>query len=97
MSTTNGAQINIKALAEFNRSLILFASKLSDSMSQMEQSINSLEQQWKDEKFKEFKVSMSGHVKKLQPLSDELKRYKEHSEKEWIPLIEQYLKNNIGK
>jgi type II secretory pathway component PulF len=97
MSTTNGAQINIKALAEFNRSLILFASKLSDSMSQMEQSINTLEQQSKDEKFKEFKVSMSGHVKKLQPLSDELKRYKEHSEKEWIPLIEQYLKNNIGK
>ncbi len=97
MSTTNGAQINIKALAEFNRSLILFSSKLSESMSQMEQSINTLEQYWKDEKFKEFKVSMSGHVKKLQPLSDELKRYKEHSEKEWIPLIEQYLKNNIGK
>lgn len=97
MSRTNGAQINIKALAEFNRSLILFSSKLSESMSQMEQSINNLEQYWKDEKFKEFKVGMSGHVKKLQPLSDELKRYKEHSEKEWIPLIEQYLKNNIGK
>ncbi len=97
MSSTNGAQINIKALAEFNRSLIAFSSKLRESLSEMERSINTLERDWKDEKFKEFKVGLTGHVKRLQPLADELKRYKEHSEKEWIPRIEEYLKNNVGK
>jgi hypothetical protein len=97
MASTNGAQINIKALAEFNRNLNLFSLKLEDSLSQMEQSIKSLEKYWKDEKCQEFKVSISGHVKKLKPLSDELKRYKEHSEKEWIPFINKYLDNTIGK
>ena len=96
MSNTNGAQINIKALAEFNISLKSFSLKLSESLSEMERSINTLERDWKDEKFKEFKVGLTGHVKRLQPLADELKRYKEHSEKEWEPVIKAYLAELIA-
>ena len=97
MSNTNGAQINIMALAKFNVSLTAFSSKLRESLSEMERSINTLERDWKDEKFKEFKVGLTGHVKRLQPLADELKRYKEHSDKVWIPIIEEYLKSIAGQ
>ena len=76
---------------------IAFSSKLRESLSEMERSINTLERDWKDEKFKEFKVGLTGHVKRLQPLADELKRYKEHSDKEWIPRIEEYLKSIAGQ
>jgi hypothetical protein len=35
------------------------------------------------------------HFKKLEPLAEELKRCKEHSETKWIPVIEKFLANNV--
>jgi hypothetical protein len=93
MSNTNGAQINLPALIVFNKSLISFHGKLNECFIEMDQSIKRLGSEWKDDKYTEFKSEFSQHVEKLKPLADELKRYKDHSETYWIPLIEQYLKN----
>jgi hypothetical protein len=95
MSSNNGAQINIKALMEFNQTLSNFSAKLQDCFTNMDNSINRLGNDWKDDKYTEFKNEFSTHVKKLQPLSEELKRYKEHSEKHWIPVIERFLNNRV--
>ena len=97
MANTNSVQINVKALVEFNISLLAFNAKLNDSLSEIKSSITILERSWHDEKFNEFKVSFLSHAKDLEPLAHELKRYKEHSEKVWIPIITQYLKDNTEK
>jgi hypothetical protein len=95
MSNTKGAEINIRALCEFNVGLESFESKLRDSLMEMKKSISVLEKDWKDEKFTEFKVPFEGHAKKLDPLANELKRYKEYSEKEWMPIIERYFNQKM--
>jgi hypothetical protein len=95
MSSNNGAQINIKALMEFNVTLKKFSSKLKDESAKMEISLKNLGNNWKDDKYNEFVSEFSVHVKKLQPLSEELNRYREHSEKHWIPVIEKFLNNKV--
>jgi hypothetical protein len=91
MSNNPNVQINIKALVEFNKALVAFSSKLNESFSEMDQSLKRLGENWKDEKYIEFKNEFSEHVKKLKPLSDDLKRYRDHSEKHWIPIIQKFL------
>ncbi|MCE2711731.1 MAG: hypothetical protein LW688_04230 [Cryomorphaceae bacterium] len=88
-------QINIKALIEFNQSLLNFSAKLRDCESNMNNSLKRLGEDWDDDKCEEFKRDFSVHIKKLQPLAEELKRYKEHSEKHWIPVIERFLNNSV--
>jgi len=93
--SNQGAQINIKALVEFNTNLESFYRKLNECMREMEGSISRLGSEWKDDKFREFESEFSKHVKKLEPLSQALLEYKKHSEQYWIPIIEQYLKKRI--
>lgn len=90
--SNQGAQINIKALIEFNDDLALFQKKLNDCKQEMESSISRLGSEWKDDKYLEFKAEFSKHVKKLEPLSQALMSYKKHSEEYWIPIIEKILK-----
>jgi uncharacterized protein YukE len=93
MSNTNGAQINVRALVEFNKALFSFHGKLNECFSEMDRSIQRLGSDWKDDKYAEFKGEFSQHVQKLKPLADELNRYKDHTETHWIPLIDKFLKN----
>jgi hypothetical protein len=93
--SNQGAQINIKALIEFNSHLVSFHRKLNDCMREMDSSIARLGSEWKDDKYLEFKSEFSKHVKKLDPLSQALMSYKKHSEEHWIPVIEEYLKKRI--
>jgi hypothetical protein len=95
MSNTNGAQINVRALVEFNNSLKEYESKLMECFTEMDRAIQRLGNDWKDDKYTEFKSEFSQHVEKLKPLSAEMRRYKEHAENYWIPKIEQFLKNNV--
>jgi len=95
MSNIKGAEINIIALCDFNDSLESFESKLKESLSEMKKSISVLEKDWKDEKFTEFKGPFEGHLQKLDPLANELRRFKEHSEKNWIPIIEKYFRSKM--
>jgi uncharacterized protein YukE len=93
--SNNGAQINIKALMEFNKTLANFSNKLKESHDVMNRSIDQLGNVWQDDKYTEFKNEFNMHFKKLQPLADELKKCKEHSEKNWIPVIEKFLSNRV--
>jgi hypothetical protein len=95
MSSNSGAQINIKALMEFNVTLKKFSDKLDDESAKMDISLKKLGETWKDDKYNEFVSEFSVHVKKLKPLSEELKKYKDHSEKHWIPVIEKFLNNKV--
>jgi uncharacterized protein YukE len=61
----------------------------------MDNAIKTLGNDWKDDKYSEFQAEFNQHSKKLQPLSDELKRVKKHSEEHWIPLIQEFLKKSV--
>jgi hypothetical protein len=91
MSNANGASINLKAVLEFGRTLDNFKGKLEECFTSMEQAINRLGNDWKDDKYNEFKSEFSQHVNKLKPLAEVLKKYKDHNEKNLIPVIQKYL------
>jgi hypothetical protein len=93
--SNKGAQINIPALLDFNKTLVKFSDKLKESYDVMNRSIERLGNDWKDDKYTEFKNEFNMHFKKLEPLAEELKRCKEHSETKWIPVIEKFLANNV--
>jgi len=93
--SNQGAEINIKALIEFNIHLDSFNKKLIDCLREMESSVNRLGTEWKDDKYPEFKSEFTKHVKKLEPLSQALLGYKKHSEQHWIPIIEEYLNKKV--
>jgi uncharacterized protein YukE len=93
--SNQGAQINIKALIEFNQNLVTFQKKLNDCKQEMDNSITRLGSEWKDDKYLEFKSEFSKHVKKLEPLSQALISYKKHSEEYWIPIIEKFLNKRV--
>ncbi len=90
-----GAQINISALIDFNKTLEKFSSQMKDAAGVMKSSIDRLGNEWKDDKYTEFKNEFDNHLKKLQPLAEELKKYKDHSENHWIPIIEKFLNNKM--
>jgi uncharacterized protein YukE len=80
---------------EFTKTLKAFSKELDTSFQSMDSAIKKCGNEWKDDKYEEFKSEFGKHLDKLKPLSEELIRVKNHAENVWMPIIDLYLKNRV--
>jgi len=91
----SNAEFNIPATLSFVQKLESFSSCLSQSKSEIESSVKTLAQHWKDPKFNEFQDEFKQHFEELEHLNQAIKTYHDYVLKDLLPEMEQYLKNNI--
>jgi uncharacterized protein YukE len=91
----SNAEFNIPATLVFIDKLKSFSQCLSSSKNEIEGSLKQLGIGWKDEKYTEFKEEFERHFKDLEELSEALKAYENHVEKDLLPSMEAFLGNKL--
>lgn len=92
---SNKVAFPVRDVYEFTKTLKAFSKELETSFQSMDSAIKKCGNEWKDDKYEEFKNEFGKHLDKLKPLSEELDRVQNHANNVWIPIIEQYLKNKV--
>jgi hypothetical protein len=94
ITSKSGAVIELDSLKDFLIKLTEFQKAILSYEEQINSSINVVSRDWQDQKFEEYRKDFGKYVKVLKDLSAELNTHKNYMTKEWIPLIEEYKKNN---
>lgn len=92
---SNKVAIPIRDVYEFTKTLKAFSKELETSFQSMDSAIKKCGNEWKDDKYEEFKSEFGKHLDKLKPLSEELTRVQNHADNVWTPIIVDYIKNKV--
>jgi uncharacterized protein YukE len=92
---SNKVAFPVREVYEFTKTLKAFSKELETSFQNMDSAIKKCGNEWKDDKYEEFKNEFGKHVEKLKPLSEELIRVQKHADNVWTPIIDDYLKNRV--
>jgi predicted nucleic acid-binding Zn-ribbon protein len=92
---SNEVRFPYREVNEFTKTLKAFSKELETSKQSMDSAIKKCGNEWKDDKYEEFKSEFGKHIDKLKPLSEELIRVQKHADNVWMPIIDDYLKNRV--